>query len=278
MEEERVTIGGTYGIIDPSQAVGVFDSGVGGLSVLAEIRRQLPGENILYFADTKHMPYGSRPLSEVRSFSQSIIEFFLSRSVKLVVVACNTASAAALKYLRQTFPHIPFVGMEPAVKPAAAHSRSGKVGVLATQATFQGELFESVVDRFAKDVTVIETPCPGLAEYIERAPNDTTGLEQLLRCWIDPLLEQGIDSLVLGCTHYPLVKETIQRVAGENITIFDPSIAIARRVRQVLGDHGGLTEGQNGMTEYFASGDINAFTDVVEKILLQHVVVSQVEL
>lgn len=265
--------------IDPSLAVGVFDSGVGGLSVLTEIRRELPCENILYLADTKHMPYGSRPLSEVRAFSQSIVEFFLNKGVKLVVVACNTASAASLKYLREIYPLVPFVGMEPAVKPAAAHSRSGKVGVLATQATFQGELFESVVERFAKDVEVFETPCPGLAEYIEHVPDNTDGLEQLLRQWIDPLLEQGIDSLVLGCTHYPLVKEAIQRVAGESITIFDPSNAIARRVRQVLGDNGGLAETtENGVTEYYTTGDINAFRGVVEKILAQNTAVRQVRL
>jgi len=225
------------------------------------------------------MPYGSRPLAEVRAFSRSIVEFFLARGVKLVVLACNTASAASLKHLREIYPRIPFVGMEPAVKPAAAHSRNGKVGVLATQATFQGELFESVVERFAKDVTVIETPCPGLAEHIESFPDDTDGLEQLLRRWIGPLLEQGIDSLVLGCTHYPLVKDAIQRVAGEGITIFDPSNAIARRVRQVLGDNAGLAEkAGSGSVDYYTTGDINAFKSVVEKILAQSASVHQARL
>ncbi|OQX61535.1 MAG: glutamate racemase, partial [Anaerolinea sp. 4484_236] len=135
--------------------IGIFDSGVGGLSVLRAIRQQMPAENLLYFADQGHVPYGPRTLEEVRAFSESITDFLLEQSAKLIVVACNTASAAALHYLRESFPDMPFVGMEPAVKPAAEHTNSGVVGVLATPATFQGALYASVVERFAKEVTVL---------------------------------------------------------------------------------------------------------------------------
>lgn len=150
-----------------SRPIGVFDSGVGGLSIVREMRRQMPAENILYFADQAHVPYGPRPMEEVRAFSEGITRFLLGEGADLIVVACNTASAAALKQLREAFPEVPFVGMEPAVKPAAEASRSRVVGVLATPATFQGELYASVVERFAQGVRLINQTVPGLVEQIE---------------------------------------------------------------------------------------------------------------
>ncbi|HBY07279.1 MAG TPA: glutamate racemase, partial [Chloroflexi bacterium] len=147
--------------------VGIFDSGVGGLSVLREIRIQLPHEDLIFFADQAHVPYGPRSLEQVRAFSEAITRFLLDHGAKLIVVACNAASAAALYHLRETFPEIPFVGMEPAVKPAAEQTQSGVVGVLATPATFQGELYASVVERFASDVIVLQDTCPGLVAQIE---------------------------------------------------------------------------------------------------------------
>ncbi len=147
--------------------IGIFDSGVGGLSVLKAIRQELNNEYIIYFGDQGHIPYGSRPLEEIKKFSIKITDFFISRDVKLIVVACNTASAAALQSLRQIFPEVPFVGMEPAIKPAAEHTRTGVVGVLATPATFQGALYASVVERFAGDVVLLQNPCTGLVQQIE---------------------------------------------------------------------------------------------------------------
>ena len=185
--------------------IGVFDSGVGGLSVLRHVRAQLPAADLLYLADTAHVPYGPRSLAEVRGFSAAITRFLRARGADVIVVACNTASAAALKPLRAAFPDVPFVGMEPAVKPAAEQTRSGVVGVLATPATFQGELFNSVVERFAQGVRVIPQVCPGLVEQIEAGALNTPATEQMLRGWVEPLLAQGIDALVLGCTHYPFV-------------------------------------------------------------------------
>ncbi len=250
----------TNAVLDASAAIGIFDSGVGGLSVLRELETLLPDEKFIYFADTAHIPYGPRPLEQVRQFSIAIAGNLIAQPCKLVVVACNTASAAALKSLRQIYPAIPFVGMEPAVKPAAAGTRSGKVGVLATQATFQGELFESVVERFAKGTQVLCHACPGLAEFIESRPANDPELIPFLENIISPLLEQGIDTLVLGCTHYPLVKSAIEKVAGPSVRVVDPSPAIAKRVRQLLLDTNALAPNPNPGTVFFVSGDADAFS------------------
>ena len=147
--------------------IGIFDSGVGGLSVLRAIREQMPSESVIYFGDQGHVPYGSRSMEQIQNFSEAITNFLLKKNAKIIVVACNTASAAALKYLRAQFPTVQFVGMEPAVKPAAEHTQTGKVGVLATPATFQGALYASVVERFASEVELIQSTCPGLVQEIE---------------------------------------------------------------------------------------------------------------
>lgn len=244
----------------PGDCIGVFDSGLGGLSIVKEIQRQMPEENIFYFADTQHMPYGPRPLDEVRRFSLSIAERMLQLPVKAIVVACNTASAAALKPLRQAHPGRLFVGMEPAVKPAAAESKTGVVGVLATQATFQGELFESVVHRFAGEVEVIRQPCPGLAEFIEEHEPDHPALEAMLEKFIAPLLRRNIDNLVLGCTHYPLVKQAIMKIAGPGVAVVDPSPAVARRCQSVLQEAGLAAEEGRGKTRFTVSGDPEKFS------------------
>lgn len=244
----------------PESCISVFDSGLGGLSVLREIRRELPGEKLFYFADNAHLPYGPRPLDEVRRFTVAIADRLLRLPSKAMVVACNTASAAALHELRETFPGAHFIGMEPAVKPAVRASRAGKVGVLATQATFQGELFESVVKRFARDATIFRQPCLGLAEFIEMHPPDHPALDSLLRRFIDPLVADGVDTLVLACTHYSLVKGAIARIAGEGVTIIDPSRAIAKRTRQVLDEAGLLSAEGTGGLSLNASGELEAFS------------------
>lgn len=244
----------------PSDWIGIFDSGMGGLSILRELLRELPEERLFYFADNLHLPYGPRPLDEVRRFATAIAGGLARLPAKAIVVACNTASAAALKHLRTVYPGIRFVGMEPAVKPAAAESRTGKVGVLATQATFQGELFESVVERFAHDVEVYRQPCPGLAEFIENHPPDHPCLEAMLEKFIAPLAAKGIDNLVLACTHYSLVKEAIERVAGPAIKVVDPSRAIARRTCAVLEETGLRRKSGRGEVLFNVSGQAEPFS------------------
>lgn len=244
----------------PESAIGVFDSGIGGLSVAKEIRSLLPGENILYFADTRHMPYGPRPLEEVRRFSLAIAGWMLRRPVKAVVVACNTASAAALAALRAARPESVFIGMVPAIKPAALRTGTKRVGVLATEATFQGALFESVAREFAGEAEVVCQPCPGLAERIEHSAPDDPALEAVLEGFVRPLLERGVDQLVLGCTHYALVKDRIARIAGEGAAVIDPAPAIARRCRAVLEERGELSARERGEMRYYATGDAERFS------------------
>lgn len=214
--------------------IGIFDSGVGGLSVLKAIRRELPQERVIYLADQAHVPYGPRPLDEVRRFSEKMTEYLLARKSKLIVVACNTASAAALTALRQSYPEVSFVGMEPAVKPAVEITQTGRVGVLATPATFQGALYASVIERFANGVTVLQDTCPGLVAQIEAGELHHPTTRRILENALNPMLAAGIDTIVLGCTHYPFVIPLIQEISGPNVRVIDPAPAVARQVRRVL--------------------------------------------
>jgi glutamate racemase len=239
-----------------SQPIGMLDSGVGGLSILREIRRLLPAEDVVFFADQAHVPYGPRPLAEVRGFSEGIAHFLLRQDAKLIVVACNTASAAALRHLRSLFPGIPFVGMEPAVKPAAETTASRVVGVLATPATFEGELFASVVERFGGGVRVLQQTLPGLVERIEAGDLDSQGTQAILEDALNPLLAKGVDTLVLACTHYPFVIPLIQQIAGPGVRVIDPSPAIARQTRRVLSARGLAASGdRQGNVTFQTSGE-----------------------
>lgn len=221
---------------DPAARIGVFDSGIGGLSILRELRQQLPARDLLYVADQAHVPYGSRSLAEVRAFSEGIARYLLGHGVQLIVVACNTASAAALHHLRKVFPQMPFVGMEPAVKPAAETTRSGVVGVLATPATFQGALYASVVERFANGVTLLQDTCPGLVAEIEAGRLADQPARRILENALRPMLAAGIDTIVLGCTHYPYVAPLIKEIAGPEVRLIDPAPAVARQAVRVLSE------------------------------------------
>ena len=214
--------------------IGIFDSGVGGISVLRAIREQMTHESVIYFGDQGHIPYGSRPMEQIRSFSEAITNFLLEKNAKIIVVACNTASAAALKYLREKFPDVKFVGMEPAVKPAAEHTHTGMVGVLATPATFQGALYASVVERFANGVELLQDTCPGLVQQIEKGKLDGAETRRILEDALLPMLEKNIDTVVLGCTHYPFVIPLIQQIVGNKVRVIDPAPAVARQIRRLL--------------------------------------------
>jgi glutamate racemase len=236
--------------------LGVFDSGVGGLSVLKAIRKQLPDEDVIYIADQAHVPYGPRPMQQVRSFSEEITRFLLSQGSKIIVVACNTASASALHSLRQDFPQVPFVGMEPAVKPAAETSRSGVVGVLATPATFQGALYASVIERFARGVTVLQHTCPGLVAQIEAGDLESAKTQAILEDALLPMLTQGIDTVVLGCTHYPFVIPLIEAISGPDVRVIDPAPAVARQVERLLKERDLRSGGSSsGSLQVFTTGE-----------------------
>ena len=256
----------------PHSPIGVFDSGVGGLSVVRELISRLPHESIMYIADQANVPYGDRNLIEVRDISEKIVRFLIQSGAKTIVVACNTASAAALYYLRETFPETPFVGMEPAVKPAAQQTQSGTVGVLATPATFQGTLYESVVNRFASGVKIIQQTCPGLVEQIEIGQINSDETHALLSAALKPLIEKNIDTLVLGCTHFPFVIPVIKQITGKDVTVIDPSPAIARQTERSLEVHR-LQSIYNEANQLptrvilYTTGDIGSFERISRSLL-----------
>jgi glutamate racemase len=263
--------------VTPSSPLGIFDSGVGGLSVLKAVQHELPEEATIYLADQAHVPYGRRPLEEVQSFAVAISGYLLSKGSKLIVVACNTASAAALHHLRATFPEIPFVGMEPAVKPAAEYTRSGVVGVLATPATFQGKLYASVVERFANGVTVLQQTCPGLVGQIEAGNLKGSETREILEQALEPMLKQGIDTVVLGCTHYPFVIPLIEEIVGPGVRVIDPAPAVARQVHRVLSDRNMLNKhDQAAGHRYLTSGEAKRLESLLPVLLGKQAEVKQV--
>lgn len=246
--------------------IGVLDSGVGGLSTLCELIRLLPHEQFLYFADQGHVPYGPRPLTQIQGFVRGIAQFFLDHQAKAIVIACNAASAGGLKHVRELHPEIPIVGMEPAVKPAAENTRTGVIGVITTKATYQGELFASVIDRFARDTQVETQVCPDFVTMVEAGNLDGPQAEQVAEQYLRPLVDAGIDQLVLGCTHFPFLVPLIRRVIGEDIQIVDPGPAIARQTGRVIAGRGASIE-QAGSVKFFTSGDFGAFHSVTERLL-----------
>lgn len=254
--------------MDACLPVGVFDSGVGGLSVLRAIHALIPAQPTIYLADQAHVPYGPRPLKQVQAFSEEITRYFLKQGAGLIVVACNAASAAALIHLRATFPDTPFVGMEPAVKPAAESTHSGVVGVLATPATFQGALYASVVERFAHGVNILQDICPGLVAQIERGELDSPDTQAILRKAVLPMLAQGIDTIVLGCTHYPFVIPQIRAIAGPDVRVIDPAPAVARQAARLLLERGWLArDGTIGNHIYLTTGPGGVFADLTRQLI-----------
>lgn len=215
--------------------IGVYDSGLGGLSVWRELRRLLPEESLIYLGDGKNCPYGDRPREEVARLADEAVSHLVARGCKLIVVACNTATAAAIEELRAKYSHLPIVGMEPAVKPACLHTKTGVVGVLATERSLDGELFRRTAARYGEHIEVIAAAGRGFVELVESDREQSLEAEEAVRAVIEPMLVRGADQLVLGCTHYPFLLETIRRVVGERaVEVVDPSPAVARRVEQLL--------------------------------------------
>lgn len=250
-------------------SVGVFDSGVGGLSVLREIRRELPDERLIYVADSGFAPYGDRDAGFIEARADAVVRFLLTRQVKAVVVACNTATGVAVERLRATFP-LPIVAIEPAVKPAAALTRSGVIGVLATTATLSSERFSNLVDRHGGSVRVLEQPCPGLAERVEAGDLAGPAVRAQVTQYVAPLIAQGVDTLVLGCTHYTFLTPLIQEVAGPSVSVLDPAPAVARELRRRLTAEGLLAPpGPDGRAteEFWTSGDPVQVGWLIRKLL-----------
>ena len=262
--------------ISSAEIIGVFDSGIGGVSVLKAIRELLPSQPVIYLGDQFHVPYGQRSLEEVRQFSTAITKFLLAKGAKLIVVACNTASAAALHPLREDFPEVPFVGMEPAVKPAAEQTHTGVVGVLATYATFQGALYASVVERFARGVTVLQDPCIGLVDQIEKGNLSGVETHRILERALLPMLAKGIDRVVLGCTHYPFVIPLIQEIVGPDVVVINPAPAIARQTHRLLQEHGWLADhNSSAPMEFYTTGNLQQFQSLLSLLMKEQSPVHQ---
>ncbi|MBI4755919.1 MAG: glutamate racemase [Betaproteobacteria bacterium] len=250
----------------PDRPIGVFDSGVGGLSVLREIRRELPGEDLLYVADSAHAPYGDKPSGFIEARCMAITAFLVARDAKAVVVACNTATGAAIGALRREFA-LPVVGMEPAVKPAAGNTASGVVGVLATRGTLESARFAGLLARFGSGIEVVVQPAHGLVERVEAGDLEGADTRGLVERYVTPLLRRGADTLVLGCTHYPFIVPLIRDLAGPEVTIMDPGPAVAREVRRRLADENLLAPGsQAGSTRFWTSHDTAAAARLMSRL------------
>ena len=245
--------------------IGVFDSGVGGLSVLHEIRRELPGEDLLYVADSGHAPYGDKSTQLIEARVIAIVEFLLSQRAKAIVVACNTATGVAIQMLRARFT-VPIIAMEPAVKPAAAHTQSGVIGVLATSRTIASNNFAKLHERFGADVKILMQACPGLVEQVEAGNLSGDKTRALIEQYVLPLLEQRADTIVLGCTHYPFLAPLISEIAGPTVAVIDPSPAIARELRRRLTTANLLSTVSRAGTERFWS---SAAPDRAQTIISQ---------
>lgn len=250
-------------------AIGVFDSGVGGISVLRAIRALLPCEDTLYAADSGHVPYGNKTEAYIRERSLRISRWLLEQGAKCIVVACNTATAAAASTLREAF-DAPIIAMEPAIKPAVAATRSGIVGVLATVGTARSERLTSLIERFGRGVQVLTQPCPGLVEQVEAGDLDGLATRALLQNFVDPLLRRGADTLVLGCTHYPFLRPLLADIVGPDVALIDTGAAVARRTAQVLGERGLLHDAGIGHEHYWTSGDVTLAERVIGDYLLGH--------
>lgn len=250
----------------PAQPIGIFDSGVGGLSIATAVQRLLPHEAIVYFADTAHFPYGSRSEAEVRELACAATDRLLSHGAKLVVVACNTASSVALTLLRQRYA-IPFVGVVPGVKPATLTTTNGRVAVLATEATFQTSVFAELVQQFAEGVDVTCQVCPDLVALVERGEAAGPEADRRLHQYIDPLVAAGVDTLVLGCTHYAFLADAIRRVAGPAVRVIDTAPAVAQQVLRVL-QRDGLCNPATapGEVTMLASGSAGSFLALAARL------------
>jgi len=266
----------------PFAPIGVFDSGVGGLSILSALRQELPHENYLYFGDTAHCPYGARTEEDLTELAIKISRFLLEKGAKLIVVACNTASQAALNTLRATF-SVPFVGVVPAVKPAARATRRGRIGIAATNRAVKAAYLRQLIDDFAEGIQVYAVGCPELVTLVEQGRLAGPEVEEELRHALAPLLAQDIDVLVLGCTHFPALRPAIERVVGKNVHVVDSSAAIARRTHSILDAeemiHPSRSDLPNkGELQVFCSGDEQSFSKVASTVLGYPVVATHIEI
>lgn len=239
--------------------IGIFDSGSGGLSVLREVLKLLPGEKFVYYADNANCPYGEKTPELIQNRCRAITEYLLSRGARIIVVACNTATAAAITTLRNEYP-VKFIGMEPAVKPAALSSKTGVIGVLATAGTLKGSKYLTTKGIYEDDVEIVEHVGQGFVELVENGILDGPQAEETVRKSLRPLLDAGADRIVLGCTHYPFLRNVIQRIAGPDVQIIDPAPAVAKHLIEVMKEEGLLASDDVASTGSVPHPDIELVT------------------
>ena len=250
--------------------IGIFDSGVGGISVLKHVHALLPQEDLIYLADSKYAPYGSKTAQEITQRCLILSDDLLQKKVKAIVVACNTATAAAIDQLRDTF-DIPIIGMEPAVKPAAEASKNGVIGVLATVGTLKSAQFAALLESYGRNVKVVTQGCVGLVECVERGELNTPETEALIRQYCLPLLAEGADTIVLGCTHYPFVKEIIQEMVGRETTLVDTGAAVAKQLKRQLIENGLLsTSKEQAKVRFWTNSESQNAEQVIGKLWGSH--------
>jgi len=246
--------------------IGVFDSGVGGVSVLKALKSALPNESFIYAADSANAPYGDKSRAFIEARTSAMANFLVRANAKAIVVACNTATVVAVETLRANYP-IPVIAMEPAIKPAVQMSRSGVIGVLATERTLESPALENLCRLYGEGVKIVFQPCPGLVEQVERGDVETEDTHQLLRRYIAPLLARGADTIVLGCTHYVFLMARIQQIAGPGVTIVESSMAVARQLERRLAETGSLANAAGiGETRFFTTGSTNQAKAVISEL------------
>lgn len=243
--------------------IGLFDSGVGGTSIWKEIHNLLPAENTIYLADSKNAPYGQRPKEEIIELSFKNTEFLLEQNSKLIVVACNTATTNAINELRKKY-DVPFIGIEPAIKPAAIHTKTGSIGILATKGTLTSDLFYETLSTF-KDINVVEQVGYGLVKLIEEGSIESAEMKELLETYLDPMVKANIDYLVLGCSHYPYLVPQIEKILPKGVKIIDSGEAVARQTKNVLEQHNLLNQsGREAILKFYTNGNPNVLRDILK--------------
>ena len=258
--------------------IGVFDSGLGGLTVVQAMTKVIKGAEIFYVADTKNAPYGEKTTDQILQYSLSITQYLIDKhQIDALIVACNTATSAAIRYLREQYPSLIIIGTEPGIKPAIEQTKTGKVGVLATPATLKGDKYQDLVNDLAlqTDVTLFEQACPGLVEQIENGETHTLKTKEMLESWLHPMRENDVDTIVLGCTHYPLVSEVIEHVMQRRLNLIHTGEAIAKRLLSLSHKNGYKNEGDLKITLY-STGDIDK--QIVSHILKNHMEIKQINI
>ncbi|MCX8052717.1 MAG: glutamate racemase [Armatimonadetes bacterium] len=248
--------------------IGIFDSGLGGLSVAREVIRKLPQERIIYFADTAHVPYGERPLEEIKGFALDITRFLIERGAKAVVMACNMSSAVALDEARTRWPDVPILGVvEPGAKVAVRTCDGRPIGVLATTGTVKSEAYARAVGRFDDNIVVVQQACPKFVPLVEAGLADSEEAEAVSRDYVAPLIQAGCGTIILGCTHYPFLRRAIESATGPGISIVDPAEETVLELAKVLNEKGIASDAFEGSHLFYASGETSGFAELGSRFL-----------